>query len=88
MLKWEVWTCSSEKLGFTLMKEQRAQTAHNPAHLQVLHTCKGENYQIVFHSNILSLLYSWLSACSVPYLDGLGSGSVARLSQSVPPDAA
>lgn len=62
MLKWEVWTCSSEKRDLTLMKEQRAQTAHSPAHLQVLHACKGENSQTVFRGNILSLLYSRLGA--------------------------
>lgn len=62
------------------MTGQHVQKAHNPTHLPVLHDCKREKYG-VFHSNMLSLLYSEPSSCSVPYMDGLGSGSVARLSQ-------
>lgn len=88
LLEWEVWTCTSEKLVFTLMKEQCAHTQCSPAHLQVRHTWKGEHYPTVCPSNILSLLYSWPSVCSVPYLDALGSGSIERLLQSIPPNAA
>lgn len=36
LLKRKVWTCSSEKLDFTLMPGQHAQKAHNPAHLQIV----------------------------------------------------
>lgn len=88
MLEWEVWTYSSEKLDFTLVKEWCAHTQHSPAHLQVLLTWKGEHSPTVCPSNILSLLYSRPSVCSVPYLDALRSGSIERLSQAVPPDAA
>lgn len=79
MLKWKVWTCSSEELDFTLMPGQHAQKAHNPAHVQIV---EGKAVVVCFiATSSLSLLYPEPVSCSVPYMDGLGSGSVAGLPQ-------
>lgn len=58
------------------MTGQHAQKAHSPAYLLALHECKRENCYGVFDSNILPLLSPEPSSCSVPYVDGLGSGGV------------
>lgn len=69
--------------GFTLMKSS-ALRRHNPAHLRVLRTDKGgKNLSDRVSSTILSSLYPGLSTRSVPYLDGLGWGSVAGVPRSV-----
>lgn len=51
LLKRKVWTCSSEKLDFTLMPGQRAQKAHSPAHLQIV---EGKAVMVCFIQHPLS----------------------------------
>lgn len=82
-LKWEVWPCSSEKLDVTLMTEQHA-TPRIARSCALIKGGKKRNYQIAFPSTILSALYPRLSTRSVPYLGGLGWGSVAGVPRSIP----